>query len=44
MHLDPELKECQIYVKNCKKAAEAKEKACEIFRDGKFEEAIEAYQ
>ena len=36
MQFDPDLKECQKYIKNCKYSAEAKERAAEIFKAGNF--------
>ena len=44
MQFDPDLKECQVYIRNCKKSAEAKEAAAEIFKAGKFQEAIVAFE
>jgi len=44
MQFDPDLKECQVYIKNCKNSAQMKERAAEIFKEGKFQEAIEAFQ
>jgi len=34
MQFDPDLKECQIYIKNIKYSTEAKEKAAELFKGG----------
>ena len=44
MQYDPDLKECQQYIKNLKQSADAKERAAEIFKAGKFQEAIVAFQ
>ena len=44
MQFDPDLKECQKYIKSCRHSAEAKERAAEIFKAGNFPEAITAFE
>lgn len=44
MSYDPDLKECMLLIKLSKKAAQMKEEAAEVFKAGKFEEAIERFQ
>ena len=41
---DPDLKECQLLIKGIKKAANLKEEGASIFKEQKFEEAIEHYK
>ena len=44
MSFDPDLKECMLLIKLSKKAATMKEEAAEIFKEGKFDEAIERFE
>lgn len=43
LSFDPDLKECQICMKTLKKSQAMKEEASEIFKAGKFKEAIEKF-
>ena len=44
MQYDPDLTECMQLLKEVKKAAAAKEEAAAIFKEGRYEEAIEAFE
>lgn len=43
LNFDPDLKECQISMKNIKKSANMKEEAAAIFKEGKYAEATEKF-
>ena len=44
LNFDPDLKECQIIMKKTIKTAKMKEEAAVIFKEGKFDEAIEKFE
>ena len=44
MQFDPDLKECMLYIKSVKKNQDAKDAAAEVFKAGKFQEAIEEFE
>mmetsp|Transcript_16038 Transcript_16038/g.24894 ORF Transcript_16038/g.24894 Transcript_16038/m.24894 type:complete len:130 (+) Transcript_16038:496-885(+) len=44
LNFDPDLKECQVYMKLIKKSANQKEEVAAAFKEGKFAEAIEQYK
>lgn len=44
MTFDPDLKECMLLIKLSKKAAQMKEDAAEVFKAGKFDEAIVKFE
>lgn len=44
MAFDPDLKECMLLIKLSKKSISMKEAASEIFKEGKFAEAIESFE
>ena len=44
MNYDPDLKECQICMKNLKKSLRLKEEATEVFKGGNYAEAIVKFE
>lgn len=43
LSFDPDLKECQICMKNIKKSLQMKEEAAAVFKGGDFKKALEAH-